>query len=154
MTDSDFMQPLPRSVLPSSGRNSHGSSPRLPSPGFDDNDLKKAPGFATQTSYDSDYQTGENLSMMLTESSISQSRYVNMTQNNSDHVEVNGSMQSRSQPGPGNVYQNLTPDQPPAVPARDDGQPPMQPYVNIANRSSPQASDTVSQPPPIPPKFR
>lgn len=151
MNDTDFMQSLPRATLPLNGRNSHGSSPRLPSPGFDDNDLKKAPGFATQTSYDSDYQTGENLSLMLTESSISPSVYVNMPQNNTNNTEVNGSQQVRGQAGPPNVYQNLNPDQPPAVPARDDEQPPAQPYVNIANRSS-QSSEAVAQPPPIPPK--
>jgi len=46
-----------RTVRPPSPHNGWNPSPSSPPPA--DDDLKKGPGLATQTSFDSDYQTGE-----------------------------------------------------------------------------------------------
>ena len=136
----------------SNGRQPSASPPRLPSPEFGDDDFKKAPGLATQSSYDSDYQTGD-LSL-LTDTNSTQNRYVNLLQNNAEpEFSLN---EPRNHSSMNNfVYQNLSSEQPPAVPARDvqTVPPSPQPYVNIENSNpAPILPARSTAAPPIPPK--
>nr|CAB3262281.1 uncharacterized protein LOC100179220 [Phallusia mammillata] len=112
-----------------------------------DDDLKKGPALATQTSFDSDYQTGDFTNFT---SSDVPSSYVNLVRGSSD-PDFSG----RNQPTTsGAIYQNLD-DRPPAVPARDEDR---NSYINLQHRHSlpptdrPLVNVRSQQPPPRPPK--
>ncbi|CAK8685018.1 unnamed protein product [Clavelina lepadiformis] len=135
----EFVQPASTSLAPPNGLAPRSSPPQLPSPGFDDNHLKKGPGLATQISFDSDYQTGENMTTLLTENDVPHC-YVNVHASDNDSNRTG----SLGRPRPNVAYENIAPEPenlPPALPARDDHPLSVPSYINIK-----------SQPPPRPPK--
>ena len=146
--------PLLRRDSSQNGRHSSISPPRLPSPGFGDEDSKKAPALLTQTSLDAGYQTGDH--SLFTETSLSQNHYVNAFQGTGEPEFQRNETPTRSRVlAENSVYQNMLPEQPPALPARDELVPaPQGPYMNLLDglNSAPPVPPQISKAPPLPPK--
>ena len=147
--------PLHRPDLSSINREPSVSPPRLPSPGFGDDDLKKAPGLATQTSFDSGIQTWD----IFTESSIGSNPYVNrpLRLNGEPEFPLNEPLARNQASVENRVYQNMFSEQPPALPARDEPSPYQNhqgSYMNFESVSSASNLSVVSKAPPLPPKDR